>query len=76
MPTKVEEIRAAAKEEAKRELEEESSQLSNSQVMTSDITTKARESKPVDYTEMLERGDDPEKVIRGLKKKLGINRDI
>ena len=76
LPTKIEEVRAAAKEEAKRELEEENTSLANSQVMTSDITTKARESKPVDYTEMLDKTDDPEKVIQGLKQKYRINRDI
>jgi len=76
LPTKIEEIRAAAKEEAKRELEEDNKQLSDSQIMSSDITTKARESKPVDYTEMLDKTDDPEKVIQGLKKKYKISRDI
>lgn len=76
LPQKIEDMKTAAKEEVKRELQEENEEMSSSQVMSSDITTKARESKPVDYTEQLEAGVDPEKVIQGLKKKYNIDRDI
>jgi len=50
--------------------------LSQAQIMSSDITTLKRASKPVDFAEQLDSGVDPRKVIEGLKKKHNINYDF
>jgi len=76
LPQKIEDIETAALEKAKRELQEESKEMSESQIMSSDITTQRRESKPVDLTQQLNDGVDPEKVIDAYKKKYKIDQDI
>jgi len=76
LPDKVEDIKKKAVEEAKKELKEEEEDLSNAQIMSSDITTLKRASKPVDFAEQLDSGVDPRKVIEGLKKKHNINYDF
>ena len=76
LPDKVEDIKKKAVEEAKKELKEEEEDLSSAQIMSSDITTLKRASKPVDFAEQLDSGVDPRKVIEGLKKKHNINYDF
>jgi len=73
---KVEDIKKKAVEEAKKELKEEEEDLSNTQIMSSDITTLKRASKPVDFAEQLETEDNPKKVIEAIKKKYKINYDF
>lgn len=76
LPQKVEDIKKTAVEKAKEELKEENVDKKNAEIMTSDITTQGREGKAVDFTEMLDKEDNPEKVIQGLKKKYKINYPI
>lgn len=76
LPSKVEEIKKKAVEEARKELQEEGEDLSNAQVMSSDVTTKRRESKPVDFAEQLENGVDPKKIQEAIKKKYKINNEF
>ena len=76
LPQKIDEIKTEAKEEAKRELAEESNENSESQIMSSDITTQRRESKQVDFEKQLNDEDNPEKTIEAIKKKYKITRDI
>jgi len=72
LPEKEAEIRAKVREETRTELEEEKANLSNSQIMSSDITTQRRESKPIDFTEQLAETDDPDRVIKGIAAKYKI----
>ena len=76
LPQKIDDIKNNAKEEAKIELAEENKENSESQIMTSDITTQKRESAQVDFEKQLDSGADPEKVIQAIKKKHGITSDI
>lgn len=76
LPLKIDDIRNTAKEEAKRELQEEKQEMNDGQIMSSDITTKTREAKPVDLTQRLESGEEPEKIINAYKKKYHVNREI
>jgi len=76
LPDKVEDIKKKAVEEARKELKEEEEDLSSAQIMSSDITTLKRASKPVDFAEQLETEDNPKKVIEGIKKKYKINYDF
>ena len=77
LPTKIEEIKKKAVEEALKNANEEDSDLANAQVMSSDITTQRRENKqPVDYEEQLNNGVDPKKVQEALKKKYKIKNDF
>lgn len=76
LPQKIEDIRANAKEEAKRELEEENKEISEGDIMSSDIVTQKRESQEVDFARELDSGTDPNKVIESIKKKHGITQDI
>lgn len=76
LPQKIDDIKTNAKEEAKVELSEEKKEQSESDVMTSDITTEKRESAQVDFAKQLDGGADPEKVIQAIKKKHGITSDI
>ena len=76
LPQKINDIKNNAKEEAKKELAEESKENSESQIMTSDITTEKKESAQVDFAKQLDDGRDPEKVIQDIKKKHGITSDI
>lgn len=76
LPQKIDEIKTEAKEEAKRELAEENNENSESQIMSSDITTQRRESKQVDFEKQLNDEDNPEKTIEAIKKKYKITRDI
>lgn len=76
LPQKIDDIKNNAKEEAKKELAEENKENSESQIMTSDITTEKRESAQVDFEKQLDGGADPEKVIQAIKKKHGITSDI
>ncbi|MDD5006566.1 MAG: hypothetical protein PHS33_08735, partial [Candidatus Omnitrophica bacterium] len=69
LPEKIEEIEKKAVEKARKESQEEEQDLSNSQVMSSDITTQRRESKPVDFEEQLNSGVDPQKIKEAIKKK-------
>ena len=76
LPEKEEDIKKKAVEEARKELKEEGEDLSQAQIMSSDITTLKRASKPVDFAEQLETEDNPKKVIEGIKKKYKINYDF
>ena len=76
LPQKIVDLKTNAKEEAKRELEEENKETSEEQVMSSDITTQKRESQEVDFAKQLDDGTDPEKVIQSIKKKHRITQDI
>ena len=76
LPQKIDEIKTNAKEEAKLELAEENKEVSESQIMSSDINTSKRESSQVDFKEQLDSGVEPDKVINAIKKKHGITRDI
>jgi len=76
LPQKIDDMKNNAKEEAKKELAEENKENSESQIMTSDITTQKRESAQVDFAKKLDDGTDPEKVIQAIKQKHGITRDI
>lgn len=76
LPQKIDEIKTGAKEEAKRELAEENKEVSESQIMSSDINTQRRESTPVDFAKQLDETEDYDKVIDGIKKKHRITRDI
>ena len=76
LPQKILDMKTEAKEEAKKELAEERNENSESQIMTSDITTQKRESAQVDFEKQLNSGADPEKVIQAIKKKHGITSDI
>jgi len=76
LPQKIDDIKNNAKEEAKKELAEENKENSESQIMTSDITTQKRESAQVDFAKQLDDGADPEKVIKAIKQKHGITSDI
>jgi len=78
LPVKIEEIKKKAVEEAEKEkeLKEESEDMKNIQVMSSDITTKRRESKPIDFAEQLDKGIDPAKVKEAIKKKYNIRSDF
>ena len=76
LPQKIDDIKTNAKEEAKVELAEENKEQSESDVMSSDITTEKRESAQVDFAKQLDDGHDPEKVIQAIKKKHGITSDI
>lgn len=69
LPQKIEDMKEAAVEQAKKELQEEIKENNEAQVMSSDITTQSRGSKPIDLEKMLEEGDDPEEVIKTYKKK-------
>ncbi|HEC64305.1 MAG TPA: hypothetical protein ENI23_03325 [bacterium] len=75
LPQKIEDLKTNAKDEAKRELEEENKETSEEQIMSSDITTQSRESKTVDLNEVLVK-EGPEKAIETYKKKYRIDRDI
>jgi len=76
LPQKIEDLKANAKEEAKRELEEENKEASESDIMSSDIVTQSREGREVDFAKELDGGIDPQKVIDAVKKKHGITQDI
>ena len=76
LPQKIDEIKNNAKEEAKLELAEENKEVSESQIMSSDINTSKRESAPVDFEKQLNEEDNPEKTIQAIKKKYRITRDI
>ncbi len=76
LPQKMIDLKTNAKEEAKKELAEENKENSESDVMSSDITTEKRESQQVDFAKVLDDGADPEKVIKAIKKKHGITSDI
>jgi len=76
LPEKVEDIKKKAVEEAKKELKEEGEDFSSAQIMSSDITTLKRESKPVDFAEQLDSGVDPVKIKDAIKKKYKINYDF
>jgi len=76
LPDKVEDIKKKAVEEARKELKEEEEDLSNTQIMSSDITTLKRASKPVDFAEQLDSGIDPKKIQEEIKKKYKINYDF
>lgn len=76
LPQKIDEIKNNAKEEAKLELAEENKEMSESQIMSSDINTSKRESAPVDFEKQLNEEDNPEKTIQAIKKKYRITRDI
>ena len=76
LPQKMIDLKTNAKEEAKKELAEENKENSESDVMSSDITTEQRESAQVDFAKVLDDGADPEKVISAIKKKHGITSDI
>ncbi len=76
LPKKMEEMKVKAKEEAKLELEEENKTNSESQIMSSDITTQKRDSSQVDFKKQLDSGVEPDKVIKAIKKKHGITSDI
>lgn len=76
LPQKLIDMKTEAKEEAKLELAEENKSNSESQIMSSDITTEKRESAQVDFAKQLDDGGDPEKVIKAIKKKHGITSDI
>jgi len=76
LPQKIEDLKISAKEEAKRELEEENKETSEEDIMSSDIVTQKRESQEVDFAKELDSGVDPEKVIQAIKKKQGITQDI
>lgn len=76
LPDKLAEIKQKAVEEAREELLGERQVKNNAQVMTSDITTQRRESKPVDFRDQLDSEDNPEKVIQGIRKKYNIRHDI
>jgi len=76
LPEKVEDIKKKAVEEARKELKEEEEDLSNAQIMSSDITTLKRASKPVDFAEQLDSGVDPQKIQEEIKKKYKINYDF
>ena len=73
LPQKMEDMKTNAKEEVRRELEEENKEMSEEQIMSSDINTQGRESKPIDLEKMLDEGDNPEKVIKAYKKKYKID---
>ncbi|HUW46134.1 MAG TPA: hypothetical protein VMW50_10125, partial [Dehalococcoidia bacterium] len=73
LPEKEEDIKKKAVEEARKELKEEGEDLSQAQIMSSDITTLKRASKPVDFAEQLDSGVDPKKIQEGIKKKYNIN---
>jgi len=73
LPDKLEELKSKAKEEVQRELEEENADLSNAQVLSSDITTQKRVAKAVDLEETLAEEDGPKKVIDAYKKKFKID---
>jgi len=76
LPQKEDEFKKKTIEETKKELEEENADLSNAQVMSSDITTLKRASKPVSFEEQLASGNDPDKIIQGIKKKYGIQNEL
>lgn len=76
LPEKESEFKKKTIEETKKELQEEGEDLSQTQVMSSDITTQKRVSKPVNFEEQLAAGEDPDKVIQGLKKKYGIQNEL
>jgi hypothetical protein len=75
LPQKIIELKADAKEEAKRELAEENKETSEEQIMSSDITTERKESKTVELKDVLDK-EGPEKAIIAYKKKYQIDRDI
>ena len=76
LPEKVEDIKKKAVEEARKELKEEEEDLSNAQIMSSDITTLKRASKPVDFAEQLDSGVDPQKIQEAIKKKYNIRNEF
>jgi len=76
LPDKVEDIKKKAVEEAKKELKEEEEDLSSAQIMSSDITTLKRASKPVDFAEQLDSGVDPQKIQEAIKKKYNIRNEF
>jgi hypothetical protein len=77
LPEKIEDIKKKAVEESKKkELEEESEEMSNTQIMSSDITTQKRESKPIDFAEQLDNGVDPQKIKEAIKKKYNIRNEF
>jgi hypothetical protein len=76
LPNKIEEIKKKAVEEALKQVREEDSDMSNAQVMSSDLTTQRKESKPVDFAEQLENGVDPEKIQKAIKKKYNIKNEF
>lgn len=76
LPEKESEFKKKTIEETKKELQEEGEDLSQAQIMSSDITTQKRVSKPVNFEEQLAAGEDPDKVIQGLKKKYGIQNEL
>jgi len=57
-------------------LKEEEEDLSNAQIMSSDITTLKRASKPVDFAEQLNSGVDPKKIQEEIKKKYNIRNEF
>ena len=73
LPEKEDEFKKKTIEEAKKELQEEGEDLSQAQVMSSDITTLKRASKAVDLEEILATEDGPRKVIDAYKKKFKID---
>lgn len=73
IPQKIEDMKTTAIEQAKKELQEENKEISEAQMMSSDITTQSRGSKPIDLEKMLEEGKDPEEIIKTYKKKYKID---
>ena len=69
LPQRILEIKAEAKEEAKQELLKEQKENNSSQIMTSDITTYRRGSKPAELGDMLDKGASYEDVITAYKRK-------
>lgn len=78
LPSKVEEIgkKAVEKAEKEKELQEESDEMGNTQIMSSDITTLRKESKPVDFAEQLDSGVDPQNIKEAIKKKYHIKNEF
>ena len=73
LPQKEDEFKKKTIEETKKELEEENADMSNAQVMSSDITTLKRAGKVVSLEEILATEDGPEKAIKAYEKKFKVN---
>jgi len=73
LPKKEDEFKKKTIEEARKELQEEGEDLSQAQVMSSDITTLKRAGKAVSFEEILATEDGPKKVIDAYKKKFKID---
>ena len=76
LPTKIDEVKAAAKEEAKLELQKERTEMNNSQIMTDDLVTQSRGGKSTPLADKLANGDSPESVIAAYKKKYKVDFQI